>query len=296
MTTVIDVAPLDRAVDAALASRDHSGLHVIGYGEITSVLAWPDADGPWACKRLPIFDTIERLDAYRARFDEYVATLRGRGVRVQESRLEVVAKEHGFTAYIVQPAIEPDDLGPAVLRDAGDREGRALLMAVMDHISAVASPTVGLDAQLSNWACPHGELTYFDISTPMLRDASGRDLLDTELFLSSLPALLRPVVRRFLLSSILDQFFTSRATALDLAANLYKERLSAWVPVTIEIANERLGLDPPLTVDETRRYYRRDMRVWGALQTVRRLDREWQQRIRRRPYPWLLPGRINRSL
>lgn len=296
MTTLADFAPLERLVEHALASGDETALHVLGYGEITSVLAWPEADGPWACKRLPVFDSADRLADFRARFGQYVATLQSDGVNVHDSRIEIVPTEAGTVAYIVQPTLEPNALGPAALRGSSETDGRALLSAIIDHIAAVVSPTVGLDAQLANWGFVDDELVYFDISTPMLRDESGRDLLDTELFLTSLPPFLRPVVRKFLLGSILDQFFEPRAAALDLAANLYKERLGEWVPIVFELANERLRPERSLTIEEAKRYYRRDMRVWGMLQTTRRLDRTWQRKVRRRPYRFLLPGRINRRL
>jgi hypothetical protein len=295
-TTTVDIAPLERAVEDALASGDESALHVLGYGEITSVLAWPAADGPWACKRLPVFDSQDRLADFRTQFAQYVTALQERGVKVHDSRIEVVTTDAGTVAYIVQPTLEPSTLGPAALRGSSEADGRALLNAIIDHIAEVVTPGVGLDAQLANWGLVDDELVYFDVSTPMLRDERGRDLLDTELFLSSLPPFLRPVVRKFLLGSILDQFFEPRAASLDLAANLYKERLGEWVPVIFELANQRFQPERALTVDEARRYYRRDMRVWGMLQTTRRLDRAWQQRVRRRPYRFLLPGRINRRL
>jgi hypothetical protein len=272
---------------------------VLGYGEITSVLAWPTAHGPWACKRLRVFESPERVEAYRARFGEYVAALDARGVVVQDSRLELVpAATGGFTVYIVQPMIEPSALGPAVLRAATHQDGRALLARLVDRIVAVSSPTVGFDAQLSNWALVDGELVYFDVSTPLLRDEHGADLLDTELFVESLPAFLRPIVRRLFVASILDQFFSSRAIALDVIANLYKEGLGPWVPVAIDVANDRVAGDGvrPITIDEAQRYYRRDARLWGMLQAMRRLDRAWQRGLRRRPYTFLLPGRINRRL
>jgi len=293
---VVDFALLEQLVEHALVTGDTGALHVLGYGEISCVLAWPDANGPWACKRLPAFDTPERLDTYRTRFGEYVTALQQLGVNVQDSRLEVVPSSDGASVYIVQPSIAPELMAPAVLRQASERDGRAMLEALVDRIVAVVSPTVGLDAQLSNWALVDDELLYFDISTQLLRDDKGRDLLDTDLFISSLPAVLRPVVRHVLLGSILDQFFTARGTALDLIANLYKEELGAWVPAAVAVANERLTGENPLSEVEVQRYYRRDMRVWGMLQTMRRIDRTWQRKVRRRRYRFLLPGRINRRL
>ncbi|MEX0666133.1 MAG: DUF6206 family protein [Acidimicrobiia bacterium] len=297
MTTLVDLAPLERTVEHALDTRDQSALHVLGYGEITSVLAWPDAHGPWACKRMPGFDRIERFEAFRSSFDAYVTALQRAGITVLDSRIDAVPSVDGrLTAYVIQPVLPADALAPEVLRRAPEADGRELIGSVIDRVAAASSPRVGLDAQLSNWAQVDGELVYFDLTTPLLRDELDRDLLDTELIVASLPAALRPFVRKFLVRSILDQFFDARAIALDLAANLFKERLGSWVPTVVTVANERLRPDRPLTTDEARRYYRRDMRVWSLLQTARRADRNWQQRVRRRHYRYLLPGRIERRL
>jgi hypothetical protein len=132
------------------------------------------------------------------------------------------------------------------------------------------------------------------VTTPLLRDAERRERLDTELFMASLPAAFRPVVRRFMLDDILDPYYAPRPAALDVAGNLHKEGLARWVPDLVELANARLGID--LDIDEVRRYYRRDARLWSLLQRARRVDRAWQRHVRRRPYPFLLPGPVDRHL
>ncbi len=293
MTTTLDLDALELAVERSLSTGDSSVLHVLGYGEISCVVAWPRSDGPWACKRLPIFDPPERFEAYRHVFERYLDALTERGVVMHETRLEPTTTADGrLAAYCVQPALPPEVLAPALLRRSSAGEGRHLLREVIEHIATVAGPTVGLDAHLSNWARHDGRLVYFDVTTPLLRDHDGHDLLDTELFLASLPAALRPLVRRFLLEDILAPYFAPRSSALDLLANLHREALGTWVPVGIELANERLDTD--ITVEEADRHYRQDARLWRLLQQLRRLDRSWQRHVRRRPYPFLLPGRISR--
>jgi hypothetical protein len=293
MTTVADLEDLDRAVERALATLDETGLHVLGYGEISSVVAWPEPTGPWACKRLPVFADEAHLRAYRWCFDEYLRALSARGVRVHDSRLEALPRDNGeFIAYCVQPVIPPATLAPEILRNATPSEGADLLTSIFQQVTRAVDPVLGLDAQLSNWAVLDGEVVYLDVTTPLLRDEHGRELLDTELFVASLPAALRPVVRRFLLSGIVDTYYSYRPIALDLVGNLHKERLGEWVPTAIELAHEHLGVD--LDVDEVRRYYRSDARLWSMLQRLRRIDRVWQRTIRRRPYPNLLPGPVER--
>ena len=293
MTTTLDLDALEIAVQHSLATGDDSALHILGYGEISSVVAWPRADGPWACKRLPVFDPPERFDAYRLVFERYLDALTERGITMHETRLELTTTADGRLAgYCIQPALPAAMLAPALLRHAEPDQGAALLGEIIEHIATVACPTIGLDAHLSNWARHEGRLVYFDVTTPLLRDDHGRDLLDTELFLASLPAALRPLVRRFLLEDILEPYFTPRSSALDLLANLHRETLGSWVPIGVELANERLGTD--ISVAEANRHYHRDARMWRLLQQLRRLDRSWQRHVRRRPYPFLLPGRIAR--
>jgi hypothetical protein len=293
MTATLDLNRLEELVQHALATRDETALHVLGYGEIGCVIAWPTVTGPWACKRLPVFDSADRFDAYCAVFRSYVDALRTRGVAVHDTQVGPVALRDGrLAAYCIQSALPPQRLGPALLARAGPDEARTLLGAIMGHISAASGSTVGLDAQVSNWGRHDGELVYFDLTTPLLRDEHGQDLLDTDLFLASLPALLRPVVRRFLLGDILDPYFAPRSAALDLLANLHREHLGQWVPLGVELANEHLGTD--LDAEEVRRHYGREARMWSGLQRLRRLDRVWQRRVRRRIYPFLLPGRIHR--
>ena len=293
MTTTLDLEDLERAVQHSLATRDERALHVLGYGEISPVLAWPGADGPWACKRLPVFDDAPRFDAFRACFEDYLCELGARGVTVHDTRIEATKQPDGrIVAYCVQPVLPGETIGPAALRRSSPAEGRELIERVADCVARVVGPEVGLDGQISNWAVTKTDLVFIDVTTPLLRDASGRDRLDTELFMAALPAALRPFVRRFLLPGILDTYHEPRPAVLDLAGNLNKERLDTWIPVTVEVMNERVGLD--LTIEDVNRFYKRDARLWTFLQRLRRIDREWQYRVRRRAYPFLLPGRIER--
>jgi hypothetical protein len=293
--TLPDLRYLDDAVRHALASGDESALHVLGYGEISSVVAWPDANGPHACKRLPRFDDREHFEDYRTLFDEYVTALRGTGVVVHESHLATVDQPDGrVVAYCVQPVLPRGVLAPALLRTADEARCREVLTTVVDHIATTVQPTLGIDAQLSNWAAAGGGLVYLDVTTPLLRDGDGKDRLDTELFMASLPALFRPIVRRFLLDSILDPYYSPRRAALDVTGNLRKEGLDAHVPTAVAVANERLAID--LTVEEVEAHYRRDARLWSILQRARRVDRTWQRHVRRRPYPFLLPGPVERGV
>ena len=171
-------------------------------------------------------------------------------------------------------------------------QGAATIHALVTAITTCAGPRLGLDGQLSNWVVVGDALRYLDVSTPLIRDEAGRERLDLGLFISSLPWALRPLVRRFMLRGILEKYYQPRGVVIDLLGNLYKERLGELVPGFIAAANPHF--DVPITAAEVRRYYQRDARTWAGLQLMRRTDRAWQRRVRRRQYPFLLPGSIDR--
>jgi hypothetical protein len=116
--------------------------------------------------------------------------------------------------------------------------------------------------------------------------------MDMELLIAALPAPLRPGVMRFVIPGLMRRFRVPRAVVLDMLGNLLKEKLDDWLPAALD----RLGgrLSEPISEREVRRAYSSDKKLWEVLLQLRRLDRAWQRRVRRREYPFLLPGRIER--
>lgn len=289
------LAALETRVEHALTTGDESGIEVLGYGEISCVLAWRDDGRNIAAKRLPLFESNERFTAYRRAFDAYLEALTAAGVPVAPSRLETTQAADGRLAvWCTQPLLDPHTIAPKWLSSADDEGARRLFAQVAALVCSTVTPHLGLDGQLSNWAVVDGGLLYFDVTTPMMRDNEGREALDTELFLASLPAALRPLVRRFLLRSILETYYQQREVLRDLLANLFKEGMGHLLPIGLEIVNEELS--SPLNEAEVRRYYRDDARMWALLQRLRRADRWWQRRVRCRQYPFLLPGEVERHV
>ena len=196
-----------------------------------------------------------------------------------------------FKTLVVDVGIGRSPLAVGIVRRGG-AHAQEILEDIVDIALGVVEETLGLDAQLSNWALVDDHLAYFDVTTPLLADPGGAQRLDTEIFLASLPWALRTPVRRFVLPGIVERYHRPRSVVLDLAANLIKEGLEEWIDTVLVAAGNRL--DPVLTEAEVRSDYRSDARTWALLQAVRRVDRTWQQRVRRRTYPFLLPERIER--
>lgn len=286
---------LERRVVRALASPDAPAPEVLGYGEISCVLALRFDGGGVACKRLPPFPSEEAFEDYRSCFEAQIEAFEAHDIPVLATELHGVAGGGDApVAYCVQPLVDATTLLPTGLaRDSGP--GRVdLVEDILDRALRYVKPTRGIDAQLANWARVNDELAYLDVTTPFLRDEEGRECLDVDIFLASLPWVLRGLVKRFMLRSILGPYYSPRGVTLDLLGNLIKEGLGDLLPALVPIAASRLG--EALTVDQVRHQYAQDARMWHFLQRLRRLDRAWQWRVRRRPYSILIPGPVERRV
>ena len=286
---------LEQAVARALESAEAPGPEVLGYGEISPVLALRWDGGGVACKRLPPFLSQRAYEAYRSCFQAQIAAFEAHGIPLLATelhRLDGAAARP--LAYCVQPLVAATALLPARLaRDPGPG-GTEMIETILDMALTYVAPTRGFDGQLSNWALVDDEPVYLDITTPLLRDEEGRECLDVDVFLASLPWALRGVVKRFMLRGVLDPYYSPRGVALDLLGNLIKEGLGDRLTDLVPLAAERLG--EPLSLEDVQRHYAADARTWSLLQRLRRLDRAWQRHVRRRPYPFLLPGPVERHV
>jgi hypothetical protein len=288
-----DLHALDAAMTRAFATGDPSGLQVLGYGEITTVVVCISGGTPYACKRLPPFATPEEASRYSALFEEYIETLAASGVRVVPSQLEQLTADDGSVVlFCVQPVLPAGQLAVRVLERSDAESARRLFELVLGRILSSVTRQVGLDGQLSNWMVDGDDVLFLDVTTPMLKDAAGRDRLDTELFLAAVPTPVRPLFRRFVVPHVIDQYHDPRGVVIDLLANLIKDDLEPYIAPFLELANPRLSR--PISDDEVRRYYEGNARVWSAWQAMRRCDRFVRTRLLGKPYPFLLPGPIQR--
>lgn len=291
--TLDELRGIEARVQAAMASADYDGLDVVGHGEVTVVLRLEGAEGAFACKRLPTFPALERLDAYRGTLSLYLDQLRAAGLTVADTEFCHWALPSGrHAAYCVQPAFPAERVCSRLLRSEDRGWAQDFFERFLDRVAAVVTPRLGLDAQASNWVDLDGDLVFIDVTTPFLRDEAGRELLDVGLYLSSLPWLVRVPVRLSVSGWVFEKYYSLRGVALDFLGNLHKERLSHLVAPFIEQVNARV--EQPLAEAEVAAYYARDARTWTLIQRLRRADRMWQSRVRRRVYPYLLPPAAER--
>jgi hypothetical protein len=287
----VDVTALERRFRRALAEGHPGDLPVVGYGEISLAFGWPPEDPSTVVKSLPVFDDLGRLLAYADLVEEYVDALTDRGVDVVPSAVRGARVPGGWRGYLLQPRLPPTTLAPTVLSSAGPSADE-VLERVVDRVTATVDTHVGLDAQLSNWALVDGRLRYLDVGTPMLRDDGGRDRLDIAVLATSMPWVLRGFVSHVVGPGILTPYHDPHLALLDAAGNLIRERLEAWLPRFLAVANRQL--EHPLCEAQVRRFYRWNARLYTTLQALRRADRAWQLRVRHRPYPFLLPEHYER--
>ena len=244
VSAALDLERLDTAVEAAIATGGPGALKVLGFGELTLVLAWPPEAPAVAVKRLPPFDDPGRLERYDRVLRAYLGALEERGVRVLPTDLRAVTATAGaIHAYLVQPLVRRADVLSVALAHVGGDEGARLFEEVADTVCTAVDARGGRDAEAGNWVRGAQGLACVDVSTPMLRGDDGREQLDVELFLAAYPWALRPPLRR-VAGDLLAQYHDPRTVLVDVASNLVKEQLGDWVDVLLVAANRRVR--PPI--------------------------------------------------
>lgn len=286
-----DLLALDEQVRAALTSGGSDGLDVLGFGEVSLVVGLSQDGHRYACKRLPPMDSVRVFDRYVATLQDYIALL-SRTLTVQQTWTWHRTNEKDVTAYCVQEELPAERLLPTLMRARSEAYAAQTIERLVDAIRRTITPTLGLDAQVSNWADLDGDLVYLDVTTPLLKDSDGREQTDMGLFCASLPAPLRLPARAGVVPRIIRKYYEPRGAVLDLLGNLYKEGLGGHVPTLVRVANAHVS--PRLSEEEVRAYYAEDARTWAVLQALRRMDRAWTRRVLRRQYPFLLPEDIQR--
>ena len=89
---------------------------------------------------------------------------------------------------------------------------------------------------------PAGELTLLDVGTPFLWDSADVLEFDMDPFLVMIPAVFRSLVKRDM-SKVVDRWRERRRVAIDVVANLYRERLDGWVDPMIVALNRTIEPD-----------------------------------------------------
>lgn len=317
-------------IDAGLLQRFEAGLDplhphlskipakIIGYGEMSTifVISHPGQESI-AYKRMPIFRSPDEMENYERLFAEYSAELRNIGINIPESAAaRVIPAEGNSVIYNAQDRLPSASIGNALIQKLDENSVRLLFLCVLRDLKKVFTSnrerptlTFGIDGQISNWAIKDyqegkpvtkkTELFYIDTGTPLIRK-DGIEQLNPELFLRSTPSFLVWLIRLFFLEDVMTRYYDFRKVTIDLIANFYKEQRPEFIPMLIETANsfftgEKAQSDiAPLTEKEIVSYYKEDATIWRVYLAFRKIDRFLHLKILRKPYVYILPGKIKR--
>ncbi len=285
---------------------------VLGYGEISTVVAFPEsAVAGKAFKRLPLFSSKKEAADYCDLYLEYNRLLRAAGVETPESDGFVVKGKNRFVAYLSQKQLPAETVGNKVIQTCRPEESLLLLRMVLTRMRELWEHNtdtlrLGMDSQISNWSLTGyrpgapfqatSKLLYLDTSTPFIRK-NGIEQMNPLLFLQSAPPIIRPVLRKFFLQDVMDRFYNFRLTAIDLTANLYKEQKPELIPLWIEVINKEnddLLQSQPITEKEVKKFYKEDKFIWELFLSVRRANRFVNTKMLGKRYEFTLPGKIKR--
>ena len=286
---------------------------ILGYGEISAIFlleAMPDT----ALKRMPPFSNSAQLERFINHIQTYCDLLHEQlGVKVIKNKYINIENRHQeHILYIAQPRLSAECIGNNLIGKCDLQELESILRVVVDKLFNIwrwnknhaPDQLIGLDGQISNWcfeSIAEGvyEPTYFDISTPFIRNL-GKELLDPEMFLKSRPSFLVWLVRWQFLQEVLDRYYDLHLVLTDLVANFHKEGKADLIPSAIAIINNQLETQAadlsvlPLVEKEINSYYKNDAFIWWLFLGLRRFDRFLKTRIFRQKYDFILPGKINR--
>jgi len=308
-------------LDPRHPERSAIAARILGYGEISTIFEIiHESQAGLAFKRMPIFTSFDEMDRYERLFHKYNQLLsRDIGIAVPaHASARVIPARGNMVIYNMQEKLPPGSFCHAMIHRQDDASSAQMfriilraMMRVWDFNSRDNGIRIGLDGQLSNWAlkvCGSGHasvpesedgLLYIDTSTPLMRK-DGQEQLQTDLFLRSVPSFLVWIIKAFFLQGILDRYYDFHLVAVDLIANLCKEQRPDLIPLFIRIANEffkteaRQFLARTITEKEVMDYYRLDAAFFSLFLTLRKLDRMVSTRLRGKPYPYILPGKIKR--
>jgi hypothetical protein len=278
---------------------------VLGFGEISTVFKM-EGRGDIAFKRMPLFKDAASAEKYSQQFAEYCGLLAEAGLKIPESDTEIVALPgRPVVLYIAQKILPPERFAHKLIHIFNPVDTGGMIGKIVSQIELVwrfnrekkPSFELAIDGQLSNWVISENqpeEIYFVDTSTPLYRK-NGIEQLDPELLLQSAPGFLRWVLRLFFLKDVMSRYYDRRQVCIDIAANLFKEQRPELVSPAVDIMNAVFfGKDDPLTVREIEKYYGTDRTIWALFLAFRRIDRFMTEKIMRKRYEFILPGKIRR--
>jgi hypothetical protein len=294
-------------------------IRILGYGEISMVFELIGDPSRLAYKRIPIFDTEAQVERHMGAYNEYNRILKDEvGLTLPDYGVTWFFDDSGtIQFYCVQEQVPYDSIGNRVIHVLQEEDILKLTQLVMREMKKVwdynrnnKELDLGLDGQISNFSVinfnpddpkidDNTKLCYLDTSTPMLR-VNGVESMQAELLLKSAPSFLRWLLKALFLKETVGRYYDWRKVTIDLVANFFKEQKPELIPELIRLVNDffkeeanDFGIEP-ISLEEVRKYYDSDAKMWALFQRVRKFDRFLKTRVFRKQYPFYLPGEIKR--
>jgi hypothetical protein len=267
---------------------------------------------------MPIFRYQKELDQYETIYNEYNRILKEKvGINVPPYGFVSFPCEGYIVCFDVQEKLPPQSFGDKLIHTLKNDDVIAFFSLVLKQLKKVwdlnkksTSLEIGIDGQISNWVIkdfdtnnphigPETQLYYVDTSTPFIRK-HGVEQLDPELFLRSAPSFLLWLIRWLFLEDVMTRYYDFHLVVVDLIANFYKEQRPELIPRLVEVANDFFATEAthlniaPVSIKEVHSYYKEDALIWTIFLAMRRLDRFIHKWILRKPYIYILPGKIKR--
>jgi hypothetical protein len=306
--------------------RDDVKVDVVGYGEISTVMRLNknkqirvdivSTESMWIWKKMPPFPTKDEVDRFLKLYEEYRRILtEDIDIMVPEQTARFFRHDTFYQVYAGQKCVGAETICNVLIKKLDEPNANRLLSMILKRICAVydfntinSAMKIGIDAQLSNWALDskHGSpsavtgnerIIYIDTSTPMIR-IQGIEKINPEIFIKSAASFLRPIIRRFFLQQVLDRYYDVRSVAIDIIANLYKEKREDLINSFISTTNDcfhRSGIGvEDITRKEIDAYYSDDAFIWKFYLSSRKIDRFITEKILRKKYMYRIPENIER--
>lgn len=280
------LADAEARIRVAIDTRAPQSLDIIGNGELSIAIAWGDGESSSVVKRVPPFPTRPAADQYSQLVRDYLRDLEAVDVRCVRTDLVTVDREDGSAVvYHCQPRLDPATLADQILRAAEPSADHPVVGAVIDATARSLAAGLPIDSQFANWCWLDEQVWQLDFSTPLMVDQRGDICFDSTGFQREYPLVVRRLVYRELMKvaphySELDWVLT------DVMTQLYRQGLEAWCDPFAAACRERHGVD--VSPAEARTRYESDLRFYPNLLRLKRAQRAWMQRTRRR-YDGLLP-------
>ncbi|PIU68519.1 MAG: hypothetical protein COS84_00900 [Armatimonadetes bacterium CG07_land_8_20_14_0_80_40_9] len=284
-------------------------LNILGYGEISTVIEIQCeklGKTKYVYKKLPVFNDYHNVLKYKEVFFEYLKLLKEIGLNLPEQDLKILERESGkYVIYVKQEKVAEDKIGNKLIHKLSNEECILLierilreLLKVYEYNQVEGKIKVGIDGQISNWACLDDKLIYLDTTTPLFR-INNIEQLETEVFLKNTPSFLKLFIKKFFLEKVLGRYYSLREVIVDLIANLFKEKKEEIINLVIKFSNDFLNKNTSrkfskLTYEEMEKYYKFDSFVWRTYQSSRKIDRFFTTKILRKEYDVLIPEKIER--